>query len=71
MGSLGGWGLRKTPGRRSSRKERVKAPPPHPPPLSLGTAWGWQAARSLLKPPGLEGRGERPSLREFSDLDCL
>lgn len=62
-GERGRPGPEETPGWKPSRKQRVTAPPPHPTPKS-GDCRGWQAAQTLLKPPGLEGRGEPP---EFSD----
>lgn len=61
-GEPGRPGPEETPGWKPSRKLRVTAPPPHPTPKS-GDSRGWQAAQTLLKPPGLEGRESRPSFQ--------
>lgn len=66
MGSLGGWGLRKTPGRRPSRKERVKAPPPRPPPTpKSGDSLGLAGSPDPPEAPRAGGAGRAP---EFSGV---
>lgn len=65
VGSLGGWGLRKTPGRRPSRKERVKAPPPHPPSPKSGDSLGLAGSPDPPEAPRAGGAGRAP---EFSGV---